>query len=209
MDFIYTLDILGTFAFAISGALVASDQDFDLFGVIIIAFVTAVGGGMLRDVLINSHPINWIGDLNYVYIILIAVFITFLFKSKILPLSKTMFLFDTIGISVFTLLGLQKGLSLELHPMVALIMGMISAVFGGVIRDILSDKIPLIFQREIYASACLLGGFTYLILKQTQMDENIIIIISASVIVSVRLIAVKYNLELPKIKDDLFTKHYN
>lgn len=207
MDFIYTLDILGTFAFAISGALVASDQDFDLFGVIIIAFVTAVGGGMLRDVLINSHPINWIGDLNYVYIILIAVFITFLFKSKILPLSKTMFLFDTIGISVFTLLGLQKGLSLELHPLVALIMGMISAVFGGVIRDILSDKIPLIFQREIYASACLLGGFTYLILKQTQMDENIIIIISASVIVSVRLIAVKYNLELPKIKDDLFTKH--
>lgn len=207
MDFIYTLDILGTFAFAISGALVASDQDFDLFGVIIIAFVTAVGGGMLRDVLINSHPINWIGDLNYVYIILIAVFITFLFKSKILPLSKTMFLFDTIGISVFTLLGLQKGLSLELHPMVALIMGMISAVFGGVIRDILSDKIPLIFQREIYASACLLGGFTYLILKQTQMDENIIFIISASVIVSVRLIAVKYHLELPKIKDDLFTKH--
>ena len=209
MDFIYTLDILGTFAFAISGALVASDQDFDLFGVIIIAFVTAVGGGMLRDVLINSHPINWIGDLNYVYIILIAVFITFLFKSKILPLSKTMFLFDTIGISVFTLLGLQKGLSLELHPMVALIMGMISAVFGGVIRDILSDKIPLIFQREIYASACLLGGFTYLVLKQTQMDENIIFIISASVIVSVRLIAVKYHLELPKIKDDLFTKHYN
>lgn len=207
MDFIYTLDILGTFAFAISGALVASDQDFDLFGVIIIAFVTAVGGGMLRDVLINSHPINWIGDLNYVYIILIAVFITFLFKSKILPLSKTMFLFDTIGISVFTLLGLQKGLSLELHPMVALIMGMISAVFGGVIRDILSDKIPLIFQREIYASACLLGGFTYLILKQTQMDENIIFILSASVIVSVRLIAVKYHLELPKIKDDLFTKH--
>lgn len=207
MDFIYTLDILGTFAFAISGALVASDQDFDLFGVLIIAFVTAVGGGMLRDVLINSHPINWIGDLNYVYTILIAVFITFLFKSKILPLSKTMFLFDTIGISVFTLLGLQKGLSLDLHPLVALIMGMISAVFGGVIRDILTDKIPLIFQREIYASACLLGGFTYLILKQTQIDDNLVFVLSASVIVSVRLIAVKYHLELPKIKDDLFTKH--
>ena len=207
MDFIYTLDILGTFAFAISGALVASDQDFDLFGVIIIAFVTAVGGGMLRDILINSHPINWIGDLNYVYTILIAVLLTFLFKSKILPLSKTLFLFDTIGISVFTLLGLQKGLSLELHPLVALIMGMISAVFGGVIRDILTDKIPLIFQREVYASACLLGGFTYLMLKQTQIDDNIIFILSASVIVSVRLIAVKYHLELPKIKDDLFTKH--
>ena len=207
MDFIYSLDILGTFMFAISGALVASDQDFDLFGILIIAFVTAVGGGMLRDILINSHPINWIGDLNYVYTILIAVLLTFLFKSKILPLSKTLFLFDTIGISVFTLLGLQKGLSLELHPLVALIMGMISAVFGGVIRDILTDKIPLIFQREIYASACLLGGFTYLMLKQIQIDDNIIFILSAFVIVSVRLIAVKYHLELPKIKDDLFTKH--
>ena len=207
MDFIYTLDILGTFAFAISGALVASDQDFDLFGVIIIAFVTAVGGGMLRDILINSHPINWIGDLNYVYTIFIAVLITFLFKSKILPLSKTMFLFDTIGISVFTLLGLQKGLSLELHSLVSIIMGMISAVFGGVIRDILTDKIPLIFQREIYASACLLGGFTYLMLKQTQIDDNIIFILSASVIITVRLIAVKYHLQLPKIKEDLFTKH--
>lgn len=206
MDFIYLLDILGTFAFAISGALVASDQDFDLFGVLIIAFVTALGGGMLRDVLINSHPINWIGDLNYVYTILIAVVLTFLFKSKILPLYKTLFLFDTIGISVFTLLGLQKGLTLELHPLVALIMGMISAVFGGVIRDILTDKIPLIFHKEIYASACLLGGFSYLLLKMTTVEDNFIFIISASVIVTVRLIAVKYHLELPKIKDDLFTK---
>ena len=83
MELIYTLDILGTFAFAISGALVASDKNFDLFGVLIIAFVTAVGGGMLRDVLINAHPINWIGDLNYLWTILAAVITTFLFKSKI------------------------------------------------------------------------------------------------------------------------------
>ena len=97
MNIVYVLDILGTFAFAISGALVASKKQFDIFGVIIIAFVTAVGGGMLRDILINAHPINWIADLNYLYVIFFAVIITFLFKSKILPLSKTMFLFDTIG----------------------------------------------------------------------------------------------------------------
>ena len=206
MELIYFIDILGTFAFAISGALVASDKKFDLFGVIIIAFVTAVGGGMLRDVLMNAHPINWIGDLNYLYTILAAVIFTFLFKSKIAHLSKTMFLFDTIGISVFTLLGLKKGLSYNLHPIIALIMGMISAVFGGVLRDVLTNKIPLIFEKEIYASACLAGGITYLILGYFQIYENIIFILAASVIVIIRVIAVKFHLQLPKIKDDLFTK---
>lgn len=207
MELVYIIDILGTLAFAISGALVASDKKFDLFGVLIIAFVTAVGGGMLRDVLINSHPINWIGDLNYLYTIFLAVIFTFLFKSKIVHLSKTMFLFDTIGISVFTLLGLQKGLSFHLHPIVALIMGMVSAVFGGVLRDVLTNKVPLIFEKEIYASACLAGGITYLILNNLDVKQNIIFIISASVIVIIRVIAVKFHLQLPKIKDDLFTKN--
>tara|TARA_R110002049_G_scaffold28036_6_gene96770 strand:+ start:2016 stop:2645 length:630 start_codon:yes stop_codon:yes gene_type:complete len=205
MELIYIIDILGTFAFAISGALVASDKKFDIFGVIIIAFVTAVGGGMLRDVLINAHPINWIGDLNYLYVIFSAVIFTFLFKSKIAHLSKTMFLFDTIGISVFTLLGLEKALSFDLHPIIALIMGMISAVFGGVLRDVLTNKIPLIFEKEIYASACLSGGITYLILNYFGIPENVIFVIAASVIVIIRVIAVKFHLQLPKIKDDLFT----
>ena len=205
MEVIYVLDILGTFAFAISGALVALDKKFDIFGVIIIAFVTAVGGGMLRDVLINAHPINWIGDLNYLYIIFLAVLFTFLFKSKIAHLSKTMFLFDTIGISVFTLLGLQKGLSYDLHPIIAIIMGMISAVFGGVLRDVLTAKIPLIFEKEVYASVCLAGGISYLILNYFKVDENINFIISAIVIASIRAIAVKFHLELPKITNDLFT----
>ena len=206
MELVYIIDILGTLAFAISGALVASDKKFDLFGVLIIAFVTAVGGGMLRDVLINSHPINWIGDLNYLYTIFLAVIFTFLFKSKIAHLSKTMFLFDTIGISVFTLLGLEKGLSFDLHPIIALIMGMISAVFGGVLRDVLTNQVPLIFQKEIYASACLAGGISYLLLNHFRFPENIIFIISASVVVIIRVIAVRFHLQLPKIKDDIFGK---
>ena len=206
MELIYTLDILGTFAFAISGALVASDKNFDLFGVLIIAFVTAVGGGMLRDVLINAHPINWIGDLNYVWTILAAVITTILFKSKILPLSKTLFLFDTIGLGVFTLLGLQKGLAYNLHPIIALIMGMISAVFGGVLRDILTNKVPLIFEKEIYASACLVGGVLYLSLDYFEVNQNVSFVFAASIIFSIRLVAVKFHLQLPKIKDDLFTK---
>jgi len=206
MDVVYILDMLGTFAFAISGALVASDKNFDLFGVVIIAFVTAVGGGMLRDVLIDAHPINWIGDLTYLWVILVAVIVTFLFKSKILPLSKTLFLFDTIGISVFTLLGIQKSLLYHLEPVVALIMGMISAVFGGVLRDVLTNKVPLIFQKEIYASACLVGGMTYLALQKTSLQENTIFLISAIVVVFIRSLSVRFNLQLPKIKDDLFRK---
>ncbi|WP_420882852.1 trimeric intracellular cation channel family protein [Tenacibaculum soleae] len=193
----------GTFAFAISGALVAIKKDFDLFGVVIIAFVTAVGGGMIRDVLINAHPINWIGDINYIWTILIAVLVTFLFRSKIAPLRKTMFLFDTIGISVFTLLGLQKGLTYNLHPFVSLVMGMSSAVMGGVTRDVLTNEIPLIFHREIYASACLAGGVVYLILNNFQINEDIQFIIAASVIIVIRTIAVKYELELPRVKKDV------
>ena len=206
MDVIYTIDILGTFAFAISGALVALDQDLDLFGVLIIGFVTAVGGGMLRDILIDAHPINWMGDLNYLYTIFTGVFITLLFKSKILPLSKALFIFDTVGISVFTLLGLKKGLSFELHPLISLIMGMISAVFGGVLRDVLTNKVPLIFQKEIYASACLAGGIVFLLLRLTTLSADLNFIISASVIITIRLVVVKFELELPKITKDIFGK---
>ncbi|SEB38397.1 Uncharacterized membrane protein YeiH [Tenacibaculum sp. MAR_2009_124] len=204
MSIIYTIDILGTFAFAISGALVALKKEFDVFGVVIIAFVTAVGGGMLRDVLINAHPINWIGDINYIWTILSAVLFTFLFKSKIAPLRKTMFLFDTIGISVFTLLGLEKGLAYELHPFLALVMGMVSAVFGGVIRDVLTKKVPLIFKKEIYASACLSGGIMYLLLENININDNVQFVISAIVIVIIRTVSVIKKYELPKIKGDLF-----
>ena len=206
MDAIYYLDIIGTFAFAVSGALVASNEKYDLFGVIIIAFATAVGGGMLRDVLIDAHPINWIGDLNYIWTILAAVVFTFLFKSKIAPLSKTMFLFDTIGLGVFTLLGVQKGLDYDLHPFIAVVMGMVSAVMGGVTRDVLTNRVPLIFKKEIYASACLIGGLVYLGSVYFNFPYGIQFGLTMGVVIAIRLVSVKYKIELPKIKDDLFGK---
>ncbi|OIQ36030.1 MAG: hypothetical protein BM563_11610 [Bacteroidetes bacterium MedPE-SWsnd-G1] len=206
MDAIYILDILGTFAFAISGALVASRRNFDLFGVLIIAFATAVGGGMTRDVLIDAHPINWIGDLNYIWTILVAVACTYLFRSKIAPLSKTMFLFDTIGLGVFTLLGVQKGLNYDLHPFVALVMGMVSSVMGGVIRDVLTNRVPLIFKKEIYASACLLGGMVYLATYYFELPYTIQFSATMATVIIIRILAVKYKLQLPRIKDDVFGK---
>ena len=209
MSLIYALDIIGTFAFAISGALVASKRNFDVFGVFIIAFVTAVGGGMMRDVLINYHPINWIGDLNYIWTILIAVIFTLLFRSKIAPLSKTMFLFDTIGIAVFTMLGTEKGLNFGLNPFVAAVMGVVSAVTGGVLRDVLTQKTPLIFKKEIYALACFIGAFVFLILNKMEVEVNVKYFSTILTVVLIRIIVVKYKVELPKINEDLFGKLKN
>ncbi len=208
MNLIYSLDIIGTFAFAVSGALVASKKKYDLFGVVIIAFVTAVGGGMMRDVLINYHPINWIGDLNYIWTILIAVVFTFLFKSKIAPWSKTMFIFDTIGIAVFTLLGTEKGLNFGLHPFIAVVMGVVSAVMGGVLRDVLTQKIPLIFKKEIYALACFIGAFVFLLLNEFKIKIEFQYIATILTILIIRIIAVKYKLKLPIIKEDIFGKSF-
>jgi uncharacterized membrane protein YeiH len=206
MTIIYSLDLIGTFAFALSGALVAERKSFDIFGVAIIAFVTAVGGGMLRDVLIDAHPINWIGDLNYMWIIALAVVVMYLFKSRIAPWAKTFFIFDTVGLGVFTLIGVEKALNYGLNPVPAVIMGMITACFGGVIRDVLTNQVPLIFKKEIYASACLLGGIVYLLSRLMDLPENMQAISTVGVVILIRTVSVKYKLELPKIKRDLFSK---
>ncbi len=206
MTIIYSLDLIGTFAFALSGALVAEQKSFDIFGVVIIAFVTAVGGGMLRDVLIDAHPINWIGDLSYMWIIAFAVSVMYLFKSKIAPWAKTFFIFDTIGLGVFTLIGVEKALNYGLNPIPAVIMGMITACFGGVIRDVLTNQVPLIFKKEIYASACLAGGIVYLLGRLMGLPDNIQAIATLGVVILIRTVSVKYKLELPKIKRDLFSR---
>lgn len=197
---LYVLDLTGTFVFAISGMITASQKKFDLFGATVIAFVTAIGGGTLRDVLIGSKPVGWMTDLTYIYLIISAVGITLLFKTYILRLRKTLFLFDTIGIAVFTILGLQKTLGFGLSPVIALLMGTISAVFGGVIRDILTNEIPLIFREEIYATACLFGGIVYFISLLLFPSGQLPIFVAVVSIICVRLAAVKFHWSLPKIQ---------
>ncbi len=200
MSLLYILDLSGTFVFAISGLLTASTKKYDVFGASVIAFVTAVGGGTIRDLLIGSQPVGWINDLNYVYLIVAAIFISTLFKKHILKLRKTLFLFDSIGIGVFTIIGLQKTLSFDISPVIAVLMGTCSAVFGGVIRDILCGESPLIFRKEIYASACILGGVIFLILSHFIPNEQIIILITVIIIIGVRLLAVWKKWSLPRVK---------
>lgn len=191
------LDLLGTAAFAISGALFAIKKRMDTFGVLIIAFVTAVGGGTLRDILIGADSITWMRDLNYSYVILAAVILAIIFRKKIGYLSKSLFLFDTIGLGIFTIIGTEIGLQNDFHPIICVALGTITATFGGVIRDTLSNEIPLIFQKEIYATACIIGAVTYLILDRFQIDHDLIHILTTLMVITVRLIAVKFKLKLP------------
>lgn len=191
MNLIYTFDLAGTFVFAISGALTAIQKKFDVFGAAVIAFVTAVGGGTLRDILIGSTPVGWMLDTNYLVVIIFAVVCSYVFLNPIQKLRKTMFLFDTIGISLFTVLGLEKTLSLELSMTIAIMMGAVSAVFGGVIRDILCNEVPLIFRKEIYATACIIGGVSYMILRYFEVNYHLSLIFTAILISFIRIMAIR------------------
>ncbi len=196
---IYTLDIIGTFAFAISGVLIAMQKRMDAFGIFIIAFVTAVGGGTLRDVLIGKTPVGWMNDLNYAYTIGLAVIVSIIFKNKLNRLRTSLFLFDTIGLGVFTIIGVEIGISADLHPIICIALGTISASFGGVIRDILCNEIPVIFRKEVYATACILGGITFFVLQYFNLKEDLIYIFTAAIVITIRLIVVKFKIQLPSV----------
>lgn len=196
----HLLDLIGTMAFAISGALTAMHKKLDPFGVLIIAFVTAVGGGTLRDVLIGQTPVGWMLHLEYVYIIVIGYSLAIFFGKKLEKLRISLLLFDTIGLGVFTLIGLEKGIHIGLHPLICIALGTMTACFGGVIRDILCTEIPVIFRKEIYATICILGGIVFFILKKMNLENDILYLIPSLVIITVRLMAVKFKWYLPTLE---------
>ena len=199
MDLQYALELTGTFVFAISGALAIREKDMDLFGAGFTGFITAIGGGTLRDILLNSYPLVWIGNVQVLYAILAGILTAFIFPNFLSRLRKTFFLFDTLGIGFFTVLGVEKALSLGVRPEIAAIMGMFSAVMGGVIRDTLTNEIPILFRKEIYASACLAGAILYVVLNHYGLVRDYNLLISMSVVISIRLISMKYKLSLPRL----------
>lgn len=191
------LDVLGTIAFAISGALSAMNRRLDLFGIFIIAFVTAIGGGTIRDVLIGNTPVTWMENTVYVYLIGIVTILAIIFRNKLNYLKKSLFLFDTIGLGVFTITGVETGISNGLDPIISMALGAMTGTFGGVVRDILCNEIPVIFRKEIYATACLIGALAYIILYDLNVDEDIIYLVTTLIVISIRLIVVKYHITLP------------
>lgn len=200
--FYLVIDVLGTIAFAISGVLVAMDKKLDLFGVLIIAFVTAVGGGTLRDFLIGNTPVGWMTTPVYLITITATVAGAILFVNQLRYFRKSLFLFDTIGIGLYTMVGVEKGLNAGLSPVMCIILGTITASFGGVIRDILCNEIPVIFRKEVYATICILGGVIYFILIQFPMDTAYAYVAAILSIILMRLLAVRFKISLPSIYRD-------
>jgi len=198
----YLTDLVGTGVFAISGALSALNKKMyhDLFGIFFIGFLTAIGGGTLRDIIMGAHPIAWIRDPNYLIIIIVGVGIAVLRRKWWLgALRRPLLLFDTIGIGIYTILGMQKALNAGVNNWAAMLLGVISALFGGVIRDTLVNDLPLIFDRQLYATPCLIGAMLYLVGTALHLDPTLNFLLSAGAITLIRLTAIRKGWVLPRI----------
>lgn len=199
MDIITLIDILGTIAFAISGVLTAMHKRMDAFGILIIALVTSIGGGTLRDVLIGKTPVTWMQDQIFPYVIFGTAVFAVIFRNKLKYFRRSLFLFDTIGIGLYTITGVQVSLAFGLDPIICIILGTVSACFGGVLRDILCNDIPIIFHKEIYATACILGAAVYLFLTQFEISQTVSMILAGAVIITIRILAVVFEWQLPSL----------
>ncbi|MGE5944916.1 MAG: trimeric intracellular cation channel family protein [Flavobacteriales bacterium] len=199
INFTILIELLGTFAFAISGIRLASGKQIDWFGAYIIGLVTAIGGGTMRDLLLDVTPF-WILDAKYFLTTGVALIATLLFKDKLFKLGSTLFLFDTIGLGLFTIVGITISINTGLPLWVCIVMGTITGTVGGVVRDVLLNEVPLIFRKDIYALACVAGGGVYFVCSYFNLPTDITEIIAASTVIILRLIAVKFHLHLPQLQ---------
>ena len=194
--FVQILDFIGTFAFAISGIRLASAKRFDWFGAYVVGFVTAIGGGTLRDLLLDVTP-GWMTDPIYLICTGLALLWVILFGKYLIHLNNTFFIFDTIGLALFTVVGVGKSLALGFPFWVAIIMGSMTGAAGGVRRDVFINEIPLIFRKEIYAMACVVGGLAYWLCALVGLDDVVCQVVCGVVVFLTRILAVKYQICLP------------
>lgn len=201
---------LGTFAGAVSGIRLAVAKKFDWFGAFVIGFITAIGGGTLRDILLQTHPF-WMDDPIYVVTTLLALIMMWLFGRRFISEKITWFVFDTIAIAAFMVVGLEKSLSAGFGSLVSIIMGVITAVFGGVLRDIFINQVPLIFRRELYAMACAAGGGLYIILVDNGVSTQTAGILCVVSIFVLRALAIRYGWGVPVLRGRGFVHeaHYS
>jgi uncharacterized membrane protein YeiH len=196
----YWIDLTGVLFFALSGAQAACDRRMhrDFFGVAFMGFVTAIGGGSLRDIMLGIHPLAWIHDANYLIVIGAGVLISVIFEKFLSRQKRIMLYFDSIGIAIYTIIGVEISLHAGVNPLAAIVLGMFSAVFGGVIRDTLLNEVPLIFRKEIYATACLAGATSFVTFRLL-LPQEINVLLGVAIIIAIRLLAVRNNWSLPKI----------
>ncbi len=198
-----TVELIGITAFALSGAVSAMQKKLDVFGILVLTFVTAVGGGTVRDLIIGSLPVAWIQDLELITAMFIAYFIALFFNKYLRLLTHTMFWLDTIGLAFFCMVAIDKGIAYHLHPLICIALGTITGSFGGIIRDVLLNEIPYVFRKDVYASACIAGGIFYFILLRFMSDHNLASILAGSLIMVIRIGARYFNWQMP----DIYKKH--
>ncbi|AUI65244.1 MULTISPECIES: trimeric intracellular cation channel family protein [Glaesserella] len=200
-SFLFIQDLIGTIVFAISGAIAARQHKMDIFGMFVLAFVTGVGGGTLRDVMIGSTPVFWMKQPIYVLMISIAVILVAILKDQIDRdyWKKGLLIFDAIGLGVFTVIGVQKGLDFGLHPLICVALGGVTGCFGGLIRDILRNEVPIILQKEVYVTASLVGGIIFILFRDAGFESNWIDVATVTTVIAIRMLTIKFNVNLPKI----------
>ncbi len=199
MSFLYTLDLLGTAAFAASGALAAIKREMDLFGVLMLGLVTACGGGTLRDLLLGDTPPFIFKDETYLYLSVAVSLIVFIFHRQLEYLWYPLPFFDAVGLGTFVVIGTGKALAFKFGFFGSVMMGVMTATAGGMIRDLLSAQVPMVLQREVYASACLAGGtLLYLLYRYTLLPHSWALLVAALLVIIMRLLAIRYNWALPR-----------
>lgn len=196
-SFLRLIEVAGVFSFAVSGAFFAMKKKLDPFGVLIISFVTAIGGGTLRDIMIGNTPVVWLRNATIINTILAASFGAMFFEKYLRKFTTTLFLFDALGLGFYTILGIELAIQQHLSIGVCIALGTITACFGGVIRDVLLNQVPLVFRKELYAVASLTGGGIYFLLNETSLNSNLSKIVCIFIIFIIRAIAVKYKIMLP------------
>lgn len=201
MENLFTIlpDLVGTFAFAISGIKLASGKQVDWLGAYIIGLATAIGGGTIRDLFLGVTPF-WMLDSRYFITTGVALLATLLFKEKLFRWKNTLFLFDTIGLGLVTIVGITKSLDANFPFWVCIVMGAITGSVGGVIRDILLNEVPLLLQKDIYALACIAGGVVYFVCYYVNLSTGFTELIAAAVVMIVRILAIQFHIHLPVLK---------
>ena len=194
---LYTLDLFGTAVFAISGAWLACRKDMDIFGAMVLAFVTAVGGGTIRDVLLGATPVFWVQDHDYVLVILASTLLALLIRRWHDRTHNLLLIADALGLAVFTVIGVTKAMTFGASAMVAVMMGVLTGCGGGAIRDLLSGDIPLVLKKEVYAFAAMAGGALFVVLEPFT-GSGVATLLSAGLVLTLRLLAMYKKLSLPR-----------
>lgn len=196
---LYLLDLIGVAVFAVSGVLVAAHAGMDLLGGLALAALTAIGGGTLRDVLLNRHPIFWVKDARYLLVIVITAMLTMIYLTFFPPPGRSFLIADALGLALFAISGAQIAEAAGLSWLVVVLMGTMTGTAGGMLRDVMSARVPLIFQQDLYATAAIVGIVAYVVLQKLGTPRHIAVSVGVVVILLMRLLAVVWGMHLPRL----------